>query len=126
MAKVRDELLSPALAYYEEYTQAHMADEIVPPEVAAAQFRTAGLYAKMGSNKSIPSLTAGMLTIDKLRSAKVDPDTYPSLEECAMGIAAPEEWIALRGASMKEIGAHGREFAVWPQYGDRTVYARQP
>jgi tetratricopeptide (TPR) repeat protein len=107
MAKARDELLQPALAYYEGYSQAHLGDEVPHPEVAAAQFRVAGLYAKMGSNKSIPALTAGMITIDKLRNAKVDPDTYPSLEESAMGIAAPEEWIALRGASMKEMGQHG-------------------
>ncbi|MEX2114873.1 MAG: hypothetical protein WD845_16895 [Pirellulales bacterium] len=107
MTKTRDALLAPAMVYYESYTQAHASDEVPPLAAAAAQFRIAGLHAKMGSNKSVPALGAGMRVIDKLRAAKVDPETYPSMQECAMGIAAPEEWIMLKGASMKEMQAHG-------------------
>ncbi len=107
MSKTRDALLTPALEYYESYTRAHANDEVPPLSVAAAHFRTAGLYAKMGSNKSLSALNTGMLVIDKLRAAKIDPETYPSLQECAMEIAAPEEWFLLKGASMKEMQAHG-------------------
>lgn len=106
MLKLRDSLLKPALAYYESYVQAHAADEVPPLNAPAAQFRVAGLHAKMGSGKSVPALASALVMIDKLRQAKLDPDTYPSMQECAMGIAAPEEWIMLKGASMKEMQAH--------------------
>jgi hypothetical protein len=106
MLKVRDSLLKLALTYYESYVQAHAADEVPPLNAPAAQFRIAGLYAKMGSSKSVPALAAALVMINRLREAKVDPDTYPGMNECAMGIAKPEEWIMLKGATMKEMRDH--------------------
>src|SRR5262245_14758103 len=44
MLKIRDSMLKPALAYYESYAQAHVADAIPPLNAPAAQFRVAGLH----------------------------------------------------------------------------------
>ncbi len=125
MLKLRDSLLKPALAYYESYVQAHAADQVPPLNAAAAQFRVAGLHAKMGSGKSLPALAAALVLVDKLREAKVDPETYPGMQECAMGIAAPEEWIMLKGASMKEMQMHAPKLVfglggAMVQYGQVT------
>ncbi len=106
MAKTRRELLKPAVAYYEAYEQAYVNDEVPPLTLPSDQFHLAGLQALQGSNKSVPALAAAMRSIDKLRAAKVDPDTYPSLQDCAMSIAPPQAWIMLKGASMQEMKDH--------------------
>lgn len=107
MTKTRTEFLEPLAKYYEEFLEAHKNDPVPSAEVAAAHFRLAGLYAKLGSMKSVPTLNEGHNYLAKMQEAGIDPETYPSPSEYAMGVAEPREWMLLRGASMQEMRDHG-------------------
>jgi tetratricopeptide (TPR) repeat protein len=114
MNAARDELIKPAAAYYEAYVAAHKDDVPPRPDVAEAYLRLAGLQAKLGSTKSVASLNGGITYIDKLIEAGVDPETYPSVEECAMKVAAPNEWLMVKGATFNALPKHAAQlfFAI--------------
>ncbi|MGD9723235.1 MAG: hypothetical protein AB7O59_18620 [Pirellulales bacterium] len=120
MSKTREALLKPLLAYYEAYAAAHANDAVPSAEVAEAHFRIAGLQAKLGSMKSVPALGAGLIYLRKMDQAGIDPETFPSAEECAMGIAAPQEWMQLKGASFKEMAQHGGKMLITMAQGTVT------
>ena len=107
MDPLRRSLLQPALDFYQGYAQAHTNDKELSPKVPKAHFYAAGLHAKLGSMKSVESLNQGVVYLDKMKKAKIDPETYPSLQNTAMKVAAPNEWMLLKGASFSDMRPHG-------------------
>jgi tetratricopeptide (TPR) repeat protein len=107
MDPLRKELLQPALEYYQGYVAAHAGDKQLSPEVAKAHFFVAGIQAKQGSMKSVPALNQGVTYLDKMHKAKMDPETFPSLQDTAMKLAPPNEWMILKGAAFSDMRTHG-------------------
>jgi type II secretory pathway pseudopilin PulG len=103
----RKAVLQPALEYYQAYAKAHTNDDPPSPEAAAAYFSAAGIQAKMGLMDSVSSLSQGILQLGRLHSAKIDPESYPSLQQTAMKVAPSNEWMMLKGASFGDMRKHG-------------------
>jgi hypothetical protein len=75
--------------------------------VAAAHFHIAAIQAKLGSMKSVPAFNQAVIYLDKMKAAKVDPESYPSVQQCAMKVTAPKEWMVIKGASFSDLPKHG-------------------
>jgi tetratricopeptide (TPR) repeat protein len=104
---VRKELLQPSLDYYQKFVQASGKDESCLRELTSAEFHIAALQAKLGSKESVAALTRGMNFLKDLSKTPADPQTFPSLQACALKMVPPPEWLALKGASQMEIQAYG-------------------
>ena len=108
----RAKLLEPALEFYEAYAKAHENDPVVSPGVAEAYLRIAGLKAKLGSMESVAALNNSVRYMEKMIKANVDPEKYPSVRECAMDVAPPNEWLLLRNASFTDLPKHGARLFI--------------
>jgi eukaryotic-like serine/threonine-protein kinase len=106
MDPVRKDLLETALKYYQDVVQEHLKDEPPKGEVAAAYFHIAGLQAKLGLKDSTVTLNQAMLYLQRMMNANLDAESYPSLQKCAMKVAAPNEWMFLKRAGFTDIRSH--------------------
>ncbi len=112
MSSARQALLEPILEYYQSYVDAHKNDPVTTPELAAAHYRIAGLHAKLGSMKSIEAMNAGTVCVLEMLQADVDPETLPSLQHWAMDVAAPNEWLRIKGATFTNLPKHAARLFV--------------
>ena len=94
------------MAYYENYVKEHANDEHLPPEVIAAQFHVVALQAKIGSTKSVVALGQAMGYVNRYKADKVDPESLPSVQECIMKVAPPNEWMLIKGATFEDLPKH--------------------
>jgi tetratricopeptide (TPR) repeat protein len=94
----RKELLQPALDYYQAFVRSHAADPKMLAERVSAQFHMAGLLVKLGSKNGVTSLTQGIADLNQLKDSDLDPETFPSLQACALKVAAPIDWVMVKGA----------------------------
>ncbi|HEV3021508.1 MAG TPA: hypothetical protein VGX76_03550, partial [Pirellulales bacterium] len=100
LESARKEMLKPALDYYQKFVQTNSNDESALRELTAAQFRLAALQAKAGSKSEVPvALNKGIAYLKKLDKTTVDPQTFPSLQNCAMKLVPPAEWVSLQNIS---------------------------
>lgn len=120
---VRKELLRPILAYYEKFVQAHANDEDHLREVTAAQFHVAALQAKLGSKQATSSLNQGFGYLNQLRRSKVDPQTFPSLQESALKLVAPTDWIGIKLGTSSISQADGAGLLLMYTTGTATLNA---
>jgi eukaryotic-like serine/threonine-protein kinase len=93
----RKELLQPALDYYRTFVQSRAADPKMLPERVSAQFHMAALYVKLGSKDGVSSLTQGIADLNQLKDSDLDPETFPSLQACALKVASPIDWVMVKG-----------------------------
>jgi hypothetical protein len=94
----RKELLQPALDYYQAFVKSHAADPKMLPERVSAQFHMAGIYVKLGSKDGVSKLTQGLTDLSQLKDSDLDPETFPSLQACALKVASPIDWVMVKGA----------------------------
>ena len=93
----RKELLQPALDYYRTFVQSHAADPQMLPERVAAQFHMAGLYVKLGSKDGVAAMSQGVGDLNLLKDTDLDPETFPSLQACALKMTSPIDWVMVKG-----------------------------
>jgi hypothetical protein len=121
MEPVRQELLEKALKYYQSYVNQHAADEPPSGDVAKAYLLMAGLQAKLGSKESVTTLNNAMNYMERMRKANADAESYPSLQEGALKLAAPNEWMIIKRAGFQEIQQHGLTLYLALQHARLTL-----
>jgi tetratricopeptide (TPR) repeat protein len=95
----KPELLQPAIDYYQEFLRVHANDKTMLPELAGAEFYLAGLQVKLGSKEGVSSLRQGLSFLNQMNNDPgLDPETIPTLTGSAMKVAAPIDWVMVKGA----------------------------
>jgi hypothetical protein len=111
-AQAREEVLQPALKYYQELTDKYGGDEQMLPEVAKARLQLAALQAKLGSPTCVTSLGDGLQAIHRM--LKVDSfaeEDYPGFQAIVLRVVAPTDWIQVKTDDMAAYGV-GLYFAI--------------
>jgi len=104
----RQELLQPVLEYNQAIVTAHATDKVVTGEATAAKFRIAALQAKLGSKDSVETLGDAINMLCTMNeNPATDLDTFPSLHANLLKIAAPTDWMAVKGATFEDMRNHG-------------------
>jgi hypothetical protein len=93
---VRRDLLQPYLAYYEKFVQIHAGDDAYLAEAATAQFHVGALRAKLGIKPAAAALGEGFTILKRLKETSVDPQSYPSVQESALKLVPPPDWIGYK------------------------------
>ncbi len=97
-AQARQEIFAPAIKGYQEILESTNGDPERLDMAAAASYYLAGLQAKIGAGACVSSLGSGMEAVRKMMEAGYDIDRYPSLNESALKMTAPTDWVFVKDA----------------------------
>lgn len=102
-AEDRQEILQPAVEYYDQIIEKYQDDESKWPAVAAAQFHRAALQAKLGVPECVTSLSDGMRTIHAMIKADFGEESYPAFTD-SIRIPAQMDWVSVKGSTPMDQG----------------------